>query len=463
MPILIANKGHTFPRTLLDAAASFGPTQWGVAVLMKDKLTLVQETAKLDANELDGYNKAYSKENFLLVLNKGKKDIPEEEQQPFTVLTLESSKDVPMLSAVVSGTYANYDGEAKFVEEFLKPKLERVFAKSGKDMAKFMKALEDEDFRELVEQVIRPNGTVALMASNGQVVFYNVNKDAVTTPFGFTTDLFGLKVESFNSAAVQKQDAKKSGLQALSDSGTPIEPDKKETPEVKPDVKEAVKEPDKKSMPDAVAQITAGEDFLWVRPKKDSGLSAVNKWYDKVCAHLGVQKTVEMVKAKPAMRVMRTFYAKQLHVSSDVVAPPPTKDAAGYQPFETVSDTALGEKIKKAQEAFEASTTKLEVMPKASEETIKFLREIIKLHSGVSDEVLQGLEKKHPNYFEVGHKWDDVSKWPFSNYLDLAEDKLAVSLLAWTLAGKLRQVERKLASQFKEVIASRGGDERKTA
>lgn len=464
MPLMIADKGHTFPLALLESAAKFAPTQWGVAVLMKGELKSVRESTTLDVKELNGFQTQpqYKGENFLFVMSKSDKPISEGEQQPFDVLAIETGPDKklkPAIVACISGEFPTYkaDGNthANVAKEFLSTKLTRMYEKNGKDMAKLMKALEDEEFRELVESVCRPDGTIALLASNGQCIFYNANPKAVKAPFGFTTDLFGLKEE----ALLPK--TKASGLSALGDE----QPDKVEAPQPKPDKvveaapAEAPKEgEDKKTIVDANAQLKGGVTTLWVKPKKDSGSKAIDNWYYKVFSHKGlkIDNRVELVKNRPAMEVTAEFF-KTIHQSSEVVSPPYPKDKLlPYQPFGPPDSTAIGDKLKEAQSV-------VETMPRASEGTLKFLKEQLKLQPGAADEVLQGLEKKYPSYFQLGHAWDEVKTWPFANYLELAKDPTAIALLAWTLSSKVRNIEPRLAASIRETLEQKPADKQKLA
>lgn len=458
MPLMIADKGHTFPLALLESAAKLKPTQWGVSVLMKGELKALKETSELDVKELDGIQQQYKDANFIFTLSKSDKPISEEEQQPFTVLSIETGASKvlkPAIVACVNGEFPTYkaDGNthANVAKEFLSAKLTRMYEKSGKDMGKLVKALEDEEFRELVEMACKPDGTIALLLSNGQCIFYNANAAAKKTPFGFTTDLFGLKEESLLPKG------KASGLSSLSDAATPIETPKEEPqPEELPATEQHPEgdKDDKKTIVDANAQLDE-EHYIWVKPKANSGAKAKDQWYYKVCNHLGIKKdTVAMVKNLPAMRVTKEFYRNQLHASSDVVAPP--KDPSKYQEFGPADSTAIGDKLKEEQ-------SRVETMPRASDQTLKFIKEQLKLQPGTSNEVLQGLEKKYPSYFQVGHSWDEVKNWPFTNYLELAKDPTAVALLAWTLASKVRNIEPRLAASIRETLEQKPAEKQKVA
>lgn len=456
MPLMIADKGHTFPLALLESAAKLKPTQWGVSVLMKGELKAIRESSDLDAKELDGIQQQYKDANFIFTLTKSDKPISEEESQPFTVLSIETGASKvlkPAIVACVNGEFPTYKGEgnthANVAREFLSAKLTRMFEKSGKDMAKLMKALEDEDFRELVEAVCKPDGTIALLASNGQCVYYNVNTNAKKTPFGFTTDLFGLKEESLLPKG------KASGLSALSDAATPIETPKEEPkPEDLPATEQHPEgDQEKKTIVDANAQMGNSDTHIWIRPKKDSGAKAVDQFYYKVCQHLGIKKdTVNMVKTRPAMFVSREFF-KTIHQAAEVVAPPKSSQ---YQAFGTEDSTAIGDKLREQQAL-------VETMPRAGDATLKFIKEQLKLQPGARDEVLQGLEKKYPSYFQVGHSWDEVKTWPFANYLELGKDPMALALLAWTLSSKVRNIEPRLAASIRETLEQKPAEKQKLA
>lgn len=463
MAIFTKLKGHVFPTTLLDAAAKFEQKAWGVAVLKDgDLVPLTASVTKaeeaISTAEFAPIQEQYKDIHLLLTMDGGTNTILEEDLQPFQLLT--KNKQVLLVGAL-DGEFPQYalagssrTNHANMVEKFLRPKLERLFKKSGEGMASLMEEVRGEDFKADVENACYPGGTVVLLANDGsEPVIITKNANAKRFPFGFLTNTFGLKEDTFPPKA-EGGLSKLAQLRAARAAATPAP-----TGPSKEDIKaEPTPAGEPKSMPDAVAQTESDkkEDFVWVVPKEGTSAKNKGKWYYKVCSFLQIPIPEGAKEKNTPLKVPLAYFKATIHNSSTIVAAPQHYVPLAPPEAEPGKVGDLGEKIKEA--AAKDTSSKhipLEVIPVLSNTTKEWLRKGLTLQPKMSAESIQALEKKHANFFEISHKWNEICEWPFANFVALAEDKAAVALLCWTLAAKLRNIEPALSKTVKTLLEER--------
>lgn len=343
--ILVKNEGFVVPTTLNEAALSNNTSAHGVAYVdPKDGLTGEGKPGVPLLSELEENQTAGKGVTVVYHLCESVGEVKEEDLQPYALVM---DGDTPICVGCLAGDFeVDNDGQFSssyvFVEQYLRPTLEAMWAASEKHVPKFVGKLNSKLFRANLEGQCTPNkSTIVLLLSTGEALIFSKSDASLSGDWGFTSDRYNIKEDSFPVKEVPKSAVqgvtRRIGAasrntadagQGPSETVKPVEPIKAEpgvpygTPPVKTEPNAPATEQRKIGAASAInkgpttsdltgkTSTTSTAELVWVVPPKDMGHKKLKDWYYKNNATV----VPENLKERPPIRMLKEKAVKMSSV-----------------------------------------------------------------------------------------------------------------------------------------------------
>lgn len=442
----VKNTKGLIPQELLELILKNNTSGMGVASARIDGF-VQSGVGKPVLEELTAFQEQYKDHTILFHFFESVEDMKAEDIQPFIIL--KDDADKPLLAAFLEGPFDRHkdDGghtpEYNAAFEYLKDRVEGLYAIARGDMAKFMELMKAAKFKKEVVNVVGEGNSITLLSSSGELVSYGEAEKLEKQPWGWFTNTYG-----YGKAAEQVKVAEKpKGMAALFAGKKPVEQKVNNPPAqtlqavaAKPEEK-TDKGPGLQEAATVLHNQTAATNMsekIWVIPTRKVQWSN-NK---KSAFYHAVQPSMarDAWKNTPPVETTRADLEKLKIKDYDIVdAPKKEKDVATHNTPPVTAATPT-DKVAKSEPSL------VSVIPRAPADECKRVVAIVQGSKGTIDpEQFKEMERKNPTILDIAglKHWDQLHKLDFNDIYEIAANRSASAIMIMNLIGQHMRLSEK--------------------